>query len=156
MLPKKYIEAFLSLLFIGLAYYLYGSADTVNQAVSKASTDSTSTYVNTLAIVLGLTAFIELIQSLFSKPSKITFTPNPLRFITLVVLLVLYVWGMEYVGFIVATMLFLPATMIGMGYRNYLKALIISAGITLFVYLIFQVGFEILLPEPTLFEGFFS
>jgi len=156
MLQKKYIEIALSLLFIFLAVLLYGSADTVNQAVSKASTDSTSTYVNTLAIVLGITAVIELVMSIISNPTVIEFTKDPFRFISLILLLIAYVWSMEYIGFILATLLFLPSTMKMMGYKSLIKSLLISAGITLFVYLLFQVGFEILLPEATIFEGVFS
>ncbi len=150
---KKYIEIIVSIFFIVLAALLYGSADTVNQAVSQASTDSTSTYVNTLAIVLGVAGVIELIMSIISSPSVIEFTKNPRKFILLILSLIGYVWLMEYIGFIVSTLLFLPLTMKIMGYKSIVKSLIISAGITLFVYLLFQVGFEILLPEPTIFEG---
>ncbi len=155
-MKKKYLEVALSLLFILIAVLLYGSADTVNQAVSKASTDSTSTYVNTLAIVLGLVASVELVLSILSHPTTIEFTKDPRRFFALIILLIAYVWGMEYIGFILATLLFLPVTMRMMGYRNWVKSLIISAAITLFVYLLFQVGFEILLPEPTVLEGVLS
>jgi len=153
MYNRKYIEIAVSIFFIVLAALLYGSADTVNQAVSQASTDSTSTYVNTLAIVLGIAGAIELVMSIISNPSVIEFTKNPKRFILLIISLVGYVWLMEYIGFIVSTLIFLPITMKIMGYKSIVKSLIISAGITLFVYLLFQVGFEILLPEPTLFEG---
>jgi len=156
MLHRKYIEIAISIFFILLAALLYGSADTVNQAVSKASTDSTSTYVNTLAIVLAIAAVIELIMSILSSPTVIEFTKDPLKFVSLILFLIGYVWAMEYIGFILATLLFLPMTMKIMGYPSLLKSLIISAGITLFVYLLFQVGFEILLPEPTLFESFLS
>ncbi len=156
MLQRKYIEIAIGLFFVLLAVLLYGSADTVNQAVSKASTDSTSTYVNTLAIVLGIAASIELTMSILSSPTVIEFSKNPLKFTSLIFLLIAYVWGMEYIGFVLATLIFLPATMKMMGYESLIKSLIISAGITLFVYMLFQVGFEILLPEPTLFEGFLS
>lgn len=156
MLQKKYLEIALSLLFVLLAVLLYGSADTVNQAVSKASTDSTSAYVNALAIMLGLVASVEFVMSIFSSPAEIVFTKNPMKFGGLILLLIAYVWSMEFIGFVLATLLFLPATMRMMGYKSWVKSLMISAGITLFVYLLFQVGFEILLPEPTLFEGFLS
>jgi len=154
MFNRKYIEIAISIFFIVLAALLYGSADTVNQAVSQASTDSTRMYVNTLAIILGVAGAIELIMSIISSPSVIEFTKNPTKFILLILSLVGYVWIMEYVGFIVSTLIFLPITMRIMGYKSIVKSLIISAGITLFVYLLFQVGFEILLPEPTIFEGF--
>jgi len=153
MFNRKYIEIIISIFFIVLAALLYGSADTVNQAVSQASTDSTSTYVDTLAIVLGIAGAIELVMSIISSPSMLEFTKNPSKFILLIISLIGYVWIMEYIGFIIATLLFLPVTMKIMGYKSTFKALIISIGITLFVYLLFQVGFEILLPEPTIFEG---
>ena len=153
MTNRKYIEIIVSIFFIVLAALLYGSADTVNQAVSQASTDSTSTYVNTLAIVLGIAGIIELIMSVISSPSVVEFTKDPTKFILLILSLVGYVWIMEYIGFIVSTLLFLPVTMKIMGYKSLVKSILISAGITLFVYLLFQVGFEILLPEPTIFEG---
>ncbi len=150
---KKYIDILLDIFFIILSALLYGSADTVNQAVSKASTDSTSTYVNTLAIILGTVALIDLAKSIISSPKTIEFAKNPKKFFTLIFLLIGYVWIMEYVGFIIGSMLFLPSTMYLMGYKKIINALIISAGITLGVYLLFQVGFEILLPEATIFQG---
>ena len=153
MFNRKYIEIIISIFFIVLAALLYGSADTVNQAVSQASTDSTRMYVNTLAIILGIAGVMELIKSVISSPSVIEFTKNPTKFILLILSLVGYVWIMEYIGFIISTLIFLPTTMKIMGYKSIVKSLIISAGITLFVYLLFQVGFEILLPEPTIFEG---
>jgi len=153
MINRKYIEIIVSIFFIVLAALLYGSADTVNQAVSQASTDSTSTYVNTLAIILGIAGIIELIMSIISSPSFIEFTKDPRKFILLIISLVGYVWIMEYIGFIISTLVFLPVTMKIMGYKSIVKSIVISIGITLFVYLLFQVGFEILLPEQTLFEG---
>ena len=153
MFNKKYIEVVISIFFIVLAALLYGSADTVNQAVSQASTDSTSAYVDTLAIVLGIAGVIELVMSIISSPSVIEFTKSPKKFILLIISLIGYVWIMEYIGFILATLVFLPITMQIMGYKSIVKSIIISVGITLFVYLLFQVGFEILLPEPTIFEG---
>jgi len=153
MFNRKYIEIAISIFFIVLAALLYGSADTVNQAVSQASTDSTSTYVDTLAIVLGVAGVIELVMSIISSPSVIEFTKSPKKFILLIIALIGYVWIMEYIGFILATLVFLPITMQIMGYKSIVKSIIISIGITLFVYLLFEVGFEILLPEPTIFEG---
>lgn len=147
---KKYIEIILSIFFIALAALLYGSADAVSNAVSKASTDSTSMYVNALAITLGIAGIIELGMSIISNPTVIEFTKNPGKFFLLILSLVGYVWIMEYVGFIIATLVFLPVTMRVMGYKNLVKSIVISMAITGGVYLLFQVGFEILLPEITI------
>jgi len=148
---KKYIEIITSIFFIALAALLYGSADSVSVSVSKASTDSTSAYVNFLAILLGLSALVQLILSAISNSSVIEFTKSPKKFLSLIVSLAVYVFAMEYIGFIIATLIFLPITMRQMGYNKFIRSLIVSVGITLFVYLLFEVGFEILLPEITIF-----
>jgi len=148
---KKYIEIITSIFFIALAALLYGSADSVSVSVSKASTDSTSAYVNFLAILLGLSALVQLILSAISNSSVIEFTKSPKRFLSLIVSLAVYVFAMEYIGFIIATLIFLPITMRLMGYNKFIRSLIVSVGVTLFVYLLFEVGFEILLPEITIF-----
>lgn len=147
---KKYIDIVLSIFFIAFAALLYGSADSVSNAVSKASTDSTSMYVNFLAILLGLTGFVQLIVSSISSPSKVHFTSSPIKFLILILLLVIYVWAMEYIGFIIATPIFLILAMTSMGYKKYFMSVVISASLTAFVYLLFEVGFEILLPEITI------
>jgi len=148
---KKYIEIITSIFFIALAALLYGSADSVSVSVSKASTDSTSAYVNFLAILLGLSALVQLILSAISNSSVIEFTKSPKKFLSLIVSLAVYVFAMEYIGFIIATLIFLPITMRLMGYNKFIRSLIVSVGVTLFVYLLFEVGFEILLPEITIF-----
>ncbi|WP_458701642.1 tripartite tricarboxylate transporter TctB family protein [Sulfurospirillum sp. 1307] len=148
---KKYIEIILSIFFIVLSALLFSSADTVSNAVSKASTDSSSLYVQALAIALGIAGVVELAMSIISNPSFIEFTKRPDKFFTLILLLIAYVWIMEYIGFILGTLIFIPATMRAMGYNKFIKSIIISIAITAGVYLLFQVGFEILLPEITIF-----
>ena len=150
MMNKKYIDIIVSIFFIALAVLLYSSADTTSNAVSKASTDSTSTYVNALAITLGVAGVIEFIVSVLSNPSYVEFTKNPKKFFMLIFSLIAYVVMMEYIGFIIATFIFLIVTMRVMGYKNFLRSVVISVAITGGVYLLFQVGFEILLPEMTI------
>ncbi len=148
---KKYIDIFLSIFFIALAALLYGSADSVSKAVSKASTDSTSTYVNFLAITLAIAGFAQLIESVISNTSIVEFTKNPKKFFLLVLSLGIYVFAMGYIGFIISTLIFLPICMRFMGYDRFIMSLVITSGITLFVYLLFEKGFEILLPEINIF-----
>lgn len=148
---KKYVEIVTSIFFIALAALLYGSADSVSNSVSKAATDSTSAYVNFLAILLGLSALGQLIKSVISSSSVIEFTKSPKKLLALIVSLVIYVFTMEYIGFIITTLIFLPITMRLMSYEKFIKSIFISIGITMFVYILFEVGFEILLPEITIF-----
>ena len=150
---KKYIDIVMSIFFIGLAALLFGSADSTSKAVSKASTDSTTMYVNFLAVMLGVFGFVELIKSFISKSSTVVFTKNPKKLVVLMCFLVFYIWSMQYIGFFIATLLFIPLTLWSMGYRKIVKSILVSFAIALFVYLLFEKGFEILLPEATIFNG---
>jgi hypothetical protein len=151
MVKRKYIDILLSISFIILAALLFGSADSGSKAVSKASTDSETMYVNFLAIMLGLAGIAELFMSAISNPSVIKFTKNPKRFFTLILSLIGYVWIMQYIGFIISTLVFIPAIMRFMGYTRFFMSLVISSGITLFIYLLFEKGFDILLPGINIF-----
>ncbi len=150
---RKYIDIVISIFFIVLAALLFGSADSTSKAVSKASTDSTTMYVNFLSVMLGVFGFAELIKSFISKSYIVTFTKNPKKLAVLICLLILYIWSMQYIGFFIATLLFIPFTLWSMGYKKIVKSIFISLAVTLFVYLLFEKGFEILLPEATIFNG---
>ncbi len=150
-MKRKYIDILLSISFIVLAALLFGSADSGSKAVSKASTDSETMYVNFLAIMLALAGIVELFTSIVSNPSNIKFTKNPKRFFTLIFSLIGYVWIMKYIGFIIATLIFIPIVMRFMGYTRFFISLIVSSGITLFIYLLFEKGFDILLPGINIF-----
>ncbi len=54
---------------------------------------------------------------------------------------------------IFVSLIFLPVTMKYMGYNKFIKSILITAGITLFVYILFVKLFEIQLPEATIIFG---
>lgn len=149
-MSKKYIDISISIFFIVLAVLLYRSTATF----PKSALFTTAVYVKFLAYALGIAATIQLFFS-FSIDSnqKIIFAKEPKKFFILIVLLILYVWIMRYIGFIISTLIFLPYTMRFMGYKKVIKSIIISVGVTLFVYILFVKMFEIQLPEATIFFG---
>ncbi len=149
-MSKKYIDVLVSIFFIVLAILLYRSTATY----PKSALFTTAVYVKFLAISLGIAGILQLFFSFkIDISQKIIFAKNPKKFFILVVSLILYVWIMRYIGFIISTLLFLPSTMWFMGYKKFIKSIIISIGITLFVYILFVRIFEIQLPEATILFG---
>ncbi len=149
-MSKKYIDITLSIFFIILAVLLYRST----ASFPKSALFTTAVYIKFLASMLGIAGVIQLISSFMSDASvKVIFAKNPKKFFILILSLILYVWIIRYLGFIISTLIFLPVTMRYMGYHKFRKSIIISAGITLFVYVLFVKIFEIQLPEATILFG---
>jgi putative tricarboxylic transport membrane protein len=114
------------------------------------SQNTTAVYVKFLSISLGILGVIQLIISIISEVKIKNFVEEPKKFVLLIISLLSYVFVLDKIGFIVATMIFLPVTMFFMGYQNKKKSVIIAIGITLFVYILFVKLFEIQLPEASL------
>ncbi len=146
-MKRKQLELILSLSFVILAVLVYKSTANFNAS----SIVTTGFYIKFLAISLGISGIYELVKALMKNDlSSVDFAKNPKRFILLILSLCFYVFIMEYLGFIVSSMIFLPLTMYAMGYKNILKSFIISAFVVAFVYVLFVQVFEIPLPESSL------
>ncbi len=144
---KKQLEIILSICFVVLAVLIYKS--TANFHASSIVT--TGFYIKFLAVSLAVSGIYELIKALIKNDlSSVSFAKNPKRFFLLILSLCLYVFIMEYLGFVVASLIFLPLTMFAMGYKSILKSFIISVFVVGFVYLLFVQVFEIPLPESSL------
>ena len=149
-MSKKYIDIVLSIFFIILAVLLYRSTATF----PKSALFTTAVYIKFLSYMLGIASFVQLVISFRADASiKVIFARDPKKFFILILFLIIYVWIMRYLGFIISTLIFLPLTMRYMGYNKFRKSIIISAGITLFVYILFVKLFEIQLPEATIIFG---
>ncbi len=149
-MSKKYIDIVLSIFFIILAVLLYRSTATF----PKSALFTTAVYIKFLSYMLGIASFAQLIIAFSSDAStKVIFARDPKKFFILILFLIIYVWIMRYLGFIISTLIFLPLTMRYMGYSKFRKSIIISAGITLFVYVLFVQLFQIQLPEATIIFG---
>lgn len=119
---------------------------------------STASYVRFLAWSLGILCVADVLLSWWrqrgqregedaGKPGEMTGK----RFWSLLVLLVVYSWALGPFGFFPASVVFLPVTMVAMGTRRPLSIVGTSAGILIFVYLVFVKLLGVHLPEGTLF-----
>lgn len=145
---KKYIDIFLSICFVVLGVLLYKST----LELKTSSIVTTGFYIKFLAISLALSAIVEFIKAILEKQKEnVIFAKDIKRFILLILFLIFYVWGMEYLGFIISSAIFLPITMWFMGYKKLFRASIISVIVIIFVHLLFAQVFEIPLPKSTVF-----
>jgi hypothetical protein len=80
---------------------------------------------------------------------------TPLRQVVMLGLVALYVAVMPWLGFVVASGLFLFITIGFLWRRNFLLTVGISAVALGVIYLIFRVAFQVVLPRGTLLQGLF-
>ncbi len=145
---KKYVNIFLSLIFIILGVLLFKS--TLN--LKSSSVVTTGFYIKFLAISLVLSAGFEFVKSFMeNQKENVIFAQDIKRFSFLVFFLIFYVFSMQYLGFIISSFIFLMATMYFMGYKNIFKATLISIVVITFVQGLFANLFEIPLPTSTIF-----
>lgn len=63
-----------------------------------------------------------------------------------------YTCVFNYIGFYLSTILFLFAMMWVLGYKKIILATILSIGITLFIYVVFELLLQVPIPQGVLFE----
>ncbi len=80
---------------------------------------------------------------------------TPLRQVVMLGLVALYVALMPWLGFVVASGVFLIATISFLWRRNFFLTVGISALALGVIYLIFRVAFQVVLPRGTLLQGLF-
>ncbi len=145
MKKGKFAEIVVCICVIVIAVLLYKST----AHFPKEAKGTSVVYVRFLAIVFGILGFMQLIISSTAKYKLDKFIEEPKKFVILICSLIAYVFFMSKIGFIISTLVFLPVTMHFMGYKNKIKSIIISLGITFFVYILFVKIFEISLPAAS-------
>ena len=149
---KRLTEFIILSVFLVTAVLLYSSTASYPVMVQG----STARYVRFLGVALGLLCALELFFLLKKKPqeegpNKLTMASKPVRFWGLFSLLLLYAVVLTPLGFYLSSALFLPLAMLLLGARKPLTISLSTAGVLLFVYLVFALLLEVPLPESTLF-----
>ncbi len=148
MKSYKHIEIPIYIFFIILAVLLYRSTATFPES----SQNTTAIYIKILAIALGILGFVQLILTFFHENLSLrNLIKSPKKFFILIILLVIYVWMINVLGFNVSSVLYMIITMYAMDYRKPVKAILISIFTTFSVYFLFYKIFEIPLPKGILF-----
>ncbi|WP_439518584.1 tripartite tricarboxylate transporter TctB family protein [Hydrogenophaga sp.] len=75
---------------------------------------------------------------------------TPLQLVLFSVLIFLYMLGMEFIGFLLASYLFLALSMYLLGSRRVLLNLLISALVLAAIFIVFRTAFSVILPAGSL------
>lgn len=140
---KKYLDTYLPIAFLYAlsAYFLWDTQD---------FTEDSLMYPQGLAwLLIALTTLLlvtTLLKKIPAKPPQEERVPQ--KFAIIFAASVLYVFAVPYLGFILSSLLYSPATILLLGYKRKGMALVVSAATVAIVY----VGFRMLLkvPLPTL------
>lgn len=153
-MTKRFAELLLLGGFLVLAVLLYNST----AAYPKFVQGSTAAYVRFLAICLGILCLTELFitsknkkKEQDSQPAALNMAEAPRRFWGLCILLFIYAASFEFLGFYLASAIFLPTAMLLLGARKPLHFGVTTIGILLFVYLVFEKLLGVFLPTSSLF-----
>ncbi len=87
-----------------------------------------------------------------SKTSVIIKNRNSKRALGLILLIIFYFLGMNYIGFYISTALFLPAGILWLNYKNLIVISLSTIGFLLLSYYIIQIVLQVPLPSGILFN----
>ncbi len=146
-MTKRVSELLILGLCMVLAFLLYRSTAAYPESVQG----STAMYVRFLAISLGVLCAVEIGMWIKSREKelseKLHITAAPFRFWGLLIELVIYSRLLEPLGFYLASLLFLPLAMITQGAKKPFTIGLTTAGVLLFVFLVFEKLLSVPLPE---------
>ena len=150
-MTRRLVELGLLAGFVVLAVLLYRSTASYPAFVQG----STASYVRFLAWSLGILCLAELGLTFWRQRGRSedgeSATSLGRRFWALLVLLVVYSLALSPFGFFPASVVFLPITMIAMGARRPISIVATTAGILIFIHLVFVELLELHLPAGTLY-----
>ena len=128
-----------------------------SQVINQGSVPTYPFIVNTLILLSSVGYFF---QSIFQNTIKETDNQknkdaqkkqkNAQRAIVIIILIGIWVLALDYIGFLLSTIIFLAGSIIVCGSRNYIKVAIISILFPLFMYFLFRGELKTTLPEGVL------
>lgn len=118
-----------------------------------------------LASAVMCIAALAIILNTFRKPAasrhltdaavQFLHAVTPLRHLLLLGLILAYVLAMPWLGFLVASGLFLFAAILLLWRRGFWMTLIVSLAALAVIHIVFRVVFQVVLPNGSLFRGMF-
>jgi len=150
-MTKRIAELLLLCIFLVMAVLLHKSTASFPASVQN----STAAYVRFLGICIGLLCLVELVlwgrKRADGEKKMLNMTTAPGKFWGLLILMFVFAMLLEPLGFYLASALFLPVTMVVMGSRKKLQIILTSAGVLLFIYIVFEKVLSVPLPESSMF-----
>jgi len=143
-MAKKYVDRAILALLIVMAVLLYFSTANYTGIALKTS----AKYVQFLAVSIGVLSSVQLASSLLREQSnvKLVLTENMYKFGGLLLGLIIFASVFEYLGFFIPAAIFIPTIAVLLGYRSYVAIGLTTAGVLIFVYLVFVQLLSVNLP----------
>jgi len=147
-MKSKLIDVGVGLFLLGLSISIYLYAEQYDGiGVNRYGPNF---FPQSLSAMLGLSSIILIIQALRGKALKDLESIDKQGFIratTTLVIALIYLFIMQYIGFYIATLLFLFVTMKYLGQKNNIVTALISLCVGSIIYGIFSMFLKIPLPE---------
>lgn len=150
-MAKKHVDRAVLALLIVMAVLLFNSTANYTGIAVKTS----AKYVQFLAVSIGALSVIQLAFSMFKEqPSgKLQLTENMPRFIGLLICLGIFAAAFETLGFFIPAAVFIPFISFLLGYRRPVVIVLTTAGVLVFVYLVFVQLLSVNLPGLEILGG---
>ena len=142
-LRKIHIDVWLGILFIALSVYFYVLTDEFFDMEAAKWPRGVLIVIGTLSTLLFIHGIIETKNNLDSGiPSLGTFAPP----IIATIIIAAYAVAMEYTDYFISTAIFVPLGMFLQGQRSWKVIIFVTAGLEIFVYLLFVLGLNLRMP----------
>lgn len=138
-----------SFIFLGIGVVTFAQMATLNEN-NDSSDPGAAGYPSLIAAVMIVLAVLLAFQRDIGEASLKR--SELLRVATAIVVTFVYILVLSPLGYVVATVLFLVATLLLMGIRSLLVLILVPIGLTLIIFYLFYVGFGVPLPY-TFIEG---
>ncbi len=156
-------EIIFCLILLSFSLFLLWAAYNISQFSSFASAGS---FPMAAAFVMVVSGIVILFQTLRHPPAsndeggsvlrRFMIQVIPKTIVATVMLIVAYMLVLEWLGFLLASFLFLYAAMAVLGSDRWVMNVIISAASLALIYLVFQTAFKVVLPSGTVWQGAFQ
>lgn len=136
-------DAVLGLLVFLLA--IFGIFESFNLPVGPSKVPS-SFYPLVIFFALGLAGFVLLLKGIYAKEKQKLPKIKWRLIMPIIVLLIIYVTLLNFIGYLISTVLFFFVAMLLLGVRNKWQLISVPLSMSFFIYLTFEHGFRIMLP----------
>ena len=144
MSPRKiHIDVWLGILFAALSIYFYVLTDEFFDMEAAKWPRGVLIVTGTLSAMLLIHGLVETKNRIDSEiPNLGVFVPP----IIATIVIVAYAAAMEYADYFISTAIFVPLGMFLQGQKNWKVIICVTAGLEIFVYLLFVVGLKLRMP----------
>ena len=150
--PGEKIFSILLVLFSG---FLFFESYKISQFKSLVTSGAMPMFASTLMFVSSIFILINTFsknKTLKQNSFQVIKYLFPLRFILFVLLIFLYTFVIQYLGFLLASGIFLFISVWSLWEKGPLPAILISLSSIAIIYLLFRIVFKVILPIGTFFQ----